>query len=123
MVNSSVSLYPVCSLTIFPDPDTESLLGCVQQDLIEVPGQSSRGNISKEKRYPPSMQERAHSSECGEVDVGVALEMFPPTRPHEVFTGPFGHTSNLDNSPALDSVGTRESALSLENVRLTLIHF
>lgn len=84
--------------------------GCTQLGLGGVPGQPPRGQISKEKSCPPSMQGGAHSSECREVDMGAEFEMFPPTKPHGLFTGPLGHTPNLDNSPALDSVGAQGSA-------------
>ncbi len=61
---------------------------------------------------PPSVPERtAYSSECREVDMDVAHELFPPPIPHELSTASHGYTSNLENSPALGSVGTQGTAL------------
>lgn len=66
----------------------------VQIGLGGEPGQSSRGDVCKEKRCLPSVLERgAHLSGYGEVDMGVASEILPPT--------------TLDDSHALDSAGTR----------------
>jgi hypothetical protein len=86
---------------------------CVQPVFGGTQGQSSRGKISKEKRcpWPPSVPEQgAHSSEYRELDMGVGLELYHPPMPHELSTASLGDPPNIDNSPALDPVGTQGSA-------------
>jgi hypothetical protein len=84
---------------------------CVQPVFGGTQGQSSRGKISKEKRCPQNVPEQgAHSSECRQLDMGVALELHHPPMPHELFTAPPGDPPNIDNSPTLDPVGTQGSA-------------
>jgi hypothetical protein len=88
---------------------------CVQPVLGGTQGQSSRGKISKEKRCPPSVPEQgAHSSERRELDMGVALESYYPSMPHELSTASLGDPPNIDNSPALDPVGTQGFAVLSE---------
>jgi hypothetical protein len=90
---------------------------CVQPVLGGTQGQSSRGKISNEKRYPQSVPEQgAHSSERRELDMGGALEPYCPPMPREPSTASLGDPPIIDNSPALDPVGTQGSAvLSVTN--------
>ena len=94
-----------------------TLQECVQPILCGTQGQSSRENISIEKRYPPGAPEQeAHSSatECRELDMSVALGQYYPPMLHELSTASLGDTPNIDSSPALDPVGTHGSAVLLE---------
>jgi hypothetical protein len=90
----------------------------VQLALGGVPGQSSRGRISKEKRCQSGMPERrACLSERGEVKMDEALEMLSSITRHELSTSLHGGASNLDaldDSPTLDLAGTHESLDSLK---------
>jgi hypothetical protein len=96
------------------DEAMRPLQECVQPVLGGTQGQSSRGKISKEKQCPPSLPKQgAHSSECRELDTGVALELDYPPMPHEL-TASLVDPPNIDNSPALDPVGTQGSAVLFE---------
>lgn len=90
----------------------------VQLRLGGVPGQSSRGRISKEKQCLSSIPERrACLSECGEVTMDEALEMLSSITRHELSTSLHGGASNLDaldDSPTLDLAGTHELLDSLK---------
>ena len=88
---------------------------CVQPVLGGTQGQSSREKISKEQRCPPSMPEQgAHTSECRELDMGIALELYYPPMPHELSTASLGDTPNIDSSPVFDPVGTQGSVVLSE---------
>lgn len=93
-------------------PMQECVQTLVQPLLGSTQGQSSRGRISDEKRCPPSVPEQgAHSSERRELDMGVALELYCPSMPHELSTSSLGDLPNIDNSPSLDSAGTQGLAV------------
>jgi hypothetical protein len=59
-------------------------------------------------------EQGAHSSERRELDMGVALESYYPSMPHELSTASLGDPPNIDNSPALDPVGTQGFAVLSE---------
>lgn len=105
-------------------PNLGEAMRPLQECVLPVPGgtqgQSSRGNFIKVKRCPPSVPEQgARSSGCRELDTGVALELYYPPMPHELSTGSLGDHPDIDNSPALDPVGTHGPAvLSETNDRL-----
>lgn len=85
---------------------------CVQPLLGSTQGQSSRGRISSEKRCPPSVPEQgAHSNEHRELDMCVAPELYYSPMPHELSTSSLGDPPNIDNSSALDPVGTQGLAV------------
>jgi hypothetical protein len=93
---------------------------CVHPVSGGVQGQSSRGKTSKEKPCSPSVPEQgAHSNECRELDMGVALEPYYPSMPHELSTASLGDPPDIDNSPALEPIGTQGPAV-LSDERLTL---
>lgn len=88
---------------------------CAQPVLGGRQGQSSRGKTSKERTCSPGVPEQgAHSSECRELDVGVALEPQYLPMPRELSTASLGDPPNIDNSHALDPVGTHGPAVLSE---------
>ena len=87
---------------------------CVQPDWGRTQGQPSSGKISKEKRCPPTVPEQeVHSNECRELDMGLALELYDPPMHELSMTSP-GDPPNVDNSLALDLIGTQGSAVLSE---------
>ena len=74
---------------------------------LECPGPPMMGEAMRRlhKRLPSVPEQGAHSSECGELDMDAALEMYHPPMPHELSAASLGDPSDIGKSPALDPVG------------------
>ncbi len=84
---------------------------CTQPDLSRVPGQSLRGEMGKERRYPSNMVEQGpHCSDCGSECVDPTHDMSTLTPLDELSPKGLGDAPDLEGPHALDPAGTQGSS-------------